>query len=121
MSRRGLRAAATVLSVLALVSACGDDGGGSSSSEPEVIQVTVEGGEVTPAGERIEVGVDQPVDIVITSDEAGELHVHSSPETTAEFAAGENDPIELQFDRPGVVEVELHEPFEGPVVSLQVQ
>ncbi|MDO9458240.1 hypothetical protein [Nocardioides sp.] len=117
--RRGLSAATVLLSVLALTAGCGDDGGG--SSETETIQVTVKDGEVTPAGERIDVDVNQPVDIVVTSDEAGELHVHSSPETTKEFAAGENDPIELQFDRPGLVDVELHEPFEGPVVQLQVK
>ena len=119
MSRRGLSAAAAVLSVLVLATGCGDDGGG--STETEVIEVTVEGGVVTPAGDRIEVDVDQPVDIVITADEPGELHVHSTPETTAEFDAGENPPVELQFDRPGVVEVELHEPFEGPVFSLEVK
>lgn len=118
--RRGLSAAATALSVLVLATGCGGDSGG-GSTETETIEVTVENGEVTPAGERIDVDVDQPVDIVITSDEAGELHVHSSPETTEEFEAGTNDPIELQFDRPGLVDVELHEPFEGPVVQLQVQ
>lgn len=122
--RRGLSAAVTVVSVLALATGCGDDsadGGSGSSSEPTTIKVTIADGEVTPAGERIDVAVDQPVDIVITSDVAGELHVHSSPETYEEFDAGDNDPVELQFDRPGLVDIELHEPFEGPVVQLQVK
>lgn len=110
--------AAAALSALVLLTGCGDDSGG--STEPKVVEVTVEDGEVTPAGDRIAVDVDQPVDIVITSDVAGEIHVHSTPETSAEFAVGDNAPVELQFDRPGVVEVELHEPFEGPVVELEV-
>ena len=107
------------LAGMLLLTACGggDDGG---STEPITIEVTVEGGTVTPSGERVEVDVNQPVDIVVTSDEAGELHVHSSPETTREFTAGENAPIGLRFDRPGLVEVELHEPFEGPVVELEI-
>jgi plastocyanin len=116
--RRHLSAATVLVAVLATTTACGDDG--PSTDEPEVIQVTVEGDTVTPSGDRIEVGVGQPVDIVVTSDTPGELHVHSSPETTEEFEAGENDPVKLQFDRPGIVDIELHEPFEGPVVSLEI-
>ncbi|WP_139984291.1 hypothetical protein [Nocardioides litoris] len=123
MIRRGPRLAAACLAVLALTTACGDGGGG--STEVETIDVDVQGDTVTvggePAGERIEVDRGQPVDIVVTSDEAGELHVHSSPETTADFEPGTNDPVKLQFDRAGVVEIELHEPFEGPVVSLEVK
>jgi hypothetical protein len=118
--RRALSAASVVLSLLVLTTACGgDDDGG--STETRTIEVTVKDGAVTPAGTRIDIDVNQPVDIVITSDSPGELHVHSSPETTKEFTEGKNDPIELQFDRPGLVDVELHEPFEGPVVQLQVK
>jgi hypothetical protein len=116
---RGVASATVVLSLLALVTACGDDDAG-GSTETRVVEVTIEGDTVTPEGERISVDVNQPVDIVVTSDVAGELHVHSSPETTAPFEEGENDPIELQFDRAGLVDVELHEPFEGPVVQLEV-
>ncbi len=120
--RRVLSAAVTAVSVLALASGCGDDSGdGDSGSETRVVEVSIEGGEVTPAGTRIDVAVGQPVDFVVTSDVAGELHVHSSPESYETFEVGSNDPIELQFDRPGLVDVEMHEPFEGPVVQLQVK
>ena len=118
MTIRGAATAAAALSALVLLTGCGGDSGG--STETKVVEVTIEGGVVDPDGERIPVDVNQPVDIVVTSDVAGEMHVHSSPETTAEFVVGDNAPIELQFDRPGVVEIELHEPFEGPVVELEV-
>ncbi|MCW2814578.1 MAG: hypothetical protein JWN84_2033, partial [Nocardioides sp.] len=72
--RRVLSAAVTAVSVLALATACSDDSGGDDSNGTRVIEVTVEGGEVTPTGTRIDVAVGQPVDIVVTSDEAGELH-----------------------------------------------
>lgn len=85
-----------------------------------VVEVDVSGGAVTPDGDRISVERGQTVEIVVTSDVAGELHVHSSPESYEQFAAGDNAPIELTFDRPGLVDVELHEPFEGPVVQLEV-
>ena len=134
MIRRGVAAAAATMTVLALTTGCGggsDEASGDpcagtagtagSGDDVKTVQVDVSGGEVTPAGDRVDVGVDQPVDIVITSDEAGELHVHSSPETTCEFDAGTNDPVQLQFDRPGIVEVELHEPFESAVVELRIE
>ncbi len=123
MIRRGALTVAT-LSLLLALSACGDDTDGADadgSASTETVEIALEAGEVTPNGDRIEVAVDQPVDLVITADEPGELHVHSTPEQTVEFDAGENDPVELQFDRPGLVEIELHEPVEEPVVELQVQ
>ncbi|QCW49854.1 hypothetical protein FE634_04465 [Nocardioides dongxiaopingii] len=117
-TRRGA-AATAVLALLLTTSACGgDDGGG--STEVKVIEVTLEAGAVTPDGDRIDVDVNQPIDLVVTADEPGELHLHSSPEQTFEFEAGENAPIELQFDRPGLVELELHEPASLPVLELQI-
>lgn len=123
MNRRGVATATAVLSLLALATACGDDESGDSggSTETETIEISVSNGTVTPGGDRIDVDVDQPVDLVVTSDEAGEIHVHSSPEQSFEFDAGNNAPIELSFDRPGLVEIELHEPVEAPLVELRVE
>lgn len=53
----------------------------------------------------------------ITSDVAGGLHVHSTPEQAAEFKAGVSE-VMLTFERPGVVEIESHEPN---TVVLQVE
>lgn len=117
--RRRLAAAITILSVLTLATACsGDDGG---SKEVKTIDVTLEGDSATPTGDRVDVDVDQPVDVVITADRAGEIHVHSSPEQFFKFTAGDNEPIKLQFDRPGLVEIEFHEPIDAPIVELKVQ
>lgn len=85
-----------------------------------VVDVNVADGAVSPAGERISVDRGEVVELVVTSDVAGEFHVHSSPESYEGFAAGSNAPIELTFDRPGLIDIELHEPFEGPVVQLEV-
>lgn len=95
------------------------------SAEPEpvgtTIEITVVDGAASTAGQRIEVGRGEPVTLLVTSDVAAELHVHSSPEQYLPFEAGSNDPITLTIDRPGIVEIELHDPLEGPVVELQVQ
>ncbi|WP_340539857.1 hypothetical protein [Nocardioides sp. GXZ039] len=121
--RRVASRSALVVALLALVlslAACGgDDGKEGADTETKVVDITLKDGVVTPDGGRIEVGVNQPVDLVVTSDVAGELHLHSSPEQTLPFEAGENDPIKLQFDRPGIIELELHEPA-SPVAEFQV-
>ncbi len=76
-----------------------------------------EGDDFTPNGERVELGVDQTLVLTIDADEAGELHVHSTPEQEIEYDAGTSE-HELVIDRPGVVEVESHEP---DVVLLQLE
>jgi len=117
--RRRLAAATVLLSALTSLTACsGDDGG---SKEVKTVTVTLEGDTGTPAGDRVDVDVNQPVDLDITADRAGRIHVHSSPEQYFDFKAGDNDPIKLQFDRPGKVEIEFHEPIDAPIVELLVQ
>ncbi|MEI2712374.1 MAG: hypothetical protein V9G04_03520 [Nocardioides sp.] len=84
------------------------------------IDITIEGSKVSPgAGERIQVPVDEPFTLHVTSDAADELHVHSSPEQSFEVAPGEQT-FELTIERPGIVEIELHE-LGVPVVSLEVR
>ena len=129
MSRRGLSRLAPVALVLALgLSACGgsaDDtsstpsGGSSSSSEPVQVSVTRDGGTFTPNGERVDLAVGQTLDLTITSDVAGEFHVHSTPEQEIEYDAGTSE-HEITIDRPGVVEVESHEPA-SVVLQLEVR
>ncbi len=85
----------------------------------QTVGVTVKDGTVTPAGERVEVRAGQPITFVIDSDVAGELHAHSAPEQSIEFTPGTTTQ-EITIDRPGVVDVELHEPA-TLVVQLEVR
>jgi hypothetical protein len=84
------------------------------------IEVTFAGDSVTPNGERVEVAVGEPVELVVTADKPGEIHVHSSPEQELEYPQGtttiELDPIQ----RPGVVEVESHT-LEKTIVQLEAR
>jgi hypothetical protein len=79
-----------------------------TAADVQQIEVTIVGDTVTPNGDRVEVSVGEPVELVIQSDRPGEIHVHSSPEQEFEYHKGsttlELDPIE----RPGVIEVESH-------------
>jgi hypothetical protein len=114
--------AATAALVLTLAtSGCGDDdgGGGGSTDEVKTIEITFADGDVTPSGERVEVGVGQKIDLEVTADEPGELHVHSEPEQELEYDEGETT-LKLQIDRPGIVEVESHD-LDKVIVQLEVK
>jgi len=128
-----------VLVLAASLSACGGDGDtdapatdqsassspsdsssdSPSSSTDEGVDMTVtrEGDSFTPNGERVELGIDQVLVLTIEADEAGELHVHSTPEQEIAYDAGTSE-HEIVIDRPGVVEVESHEP---DVILLQLE
>jgi hypothetical protein len=133
------RLAPLVLVLAASLSACGGDGdtdppatdqgsssspsdspsdsGSSSTGDGVAVTVTREGDSFTPNGERVELGIDQTLVLTIEADEAGELHVHSTPEQEIAYDAGTSE-HEIVIDRPGVVEVESHEP---DMILLQLE
>jgi hypothetical protein len=129
VSGRGLARLVPLALVLSLgLTACGgsDDAdpandAQSSSNEggPAAVTVTREGDTFTPNGERVELAVDQTLVLTITADEAGELHVHSTPEQEIAYEEGTTE-HEITIDRPGVVEVESHEP-DTVVLQLEVR
>jgi hypothetical protein len=80
---------------------------GGSASSGSTLAVTVHGDQVTPNGQRMKVGVGQPVTITVHSDRAGELHVHSTPEQELEYAKGKTT-LKVTVDKPGIVDVEDH-------------
>ena len=114
-----------VLVLAASLTACGSDDadppassqGATTNGDDVTLTVTREGDEFTPNGERVELAVGQTLVLTVDADEAGELHVHSTPEQEIEYDAGTSE-HELVIDRPGVVEVESHEP---DVVLLQLE
>lgn len=132
MSGRGLARLAPVVLVLAAgLTACGGDDADppatTSSSSPSpssdgdtvALEVTREGDTFTPNGERVELEVGQTLVLTITADVAGELHVHSTPEQEVAYDAGTSE-HEITIDRPGVVEVESHDP-DSIVLQLEVR
>ncbi len=137
MSGRGLaRHVLVVLVMAASLAACGDGDAAppastsspssSSPSSPEgdgdggvAITVTREGDTFSPNGERVELAVGQTLTLTVDADEAGELHVHSTPEQEIEYDEGTSE-HEITIDRPGVVEVESHDPA-TIVLQLEVR
>lgn len=132
LRRHALAAPALVL-CLALVG-CGDDEPAEPAAEPTpevptsqstgkakqekptkeqapagaTLAVQVTGNDVSPSGKAISMSVGDVLTIQVTSDRAGELHVHSSPEQYVEFKAGETR-RDLTLDKPGQVDIEEHD------------
>jgi len=120
-----MRRTATLLTILVcalpLLAGCGDDSGAPPASGDDSstsIDIEFSHGSVTPKGERVEVKAGEPVKLVVKADEAGELHVHSTPEKELPYGAGTTT-LTLMIDQPGVVDVESHD-LEVVVVQLEV-
>lgn len=90
-----------------------------SSADQVVVEVRIKNGAVDPSGDRVNVKAGQPIEFVVESDAATEMHVHSTPEHSIDIKAGRTKKT-ITIDRPGVVEVELHEP-DVVVVQLEVK
>jgi len=124
--RRNLASLAVLLCALTLTTACGGDEGSSpsgstssQSTEPKVIEVTIEGDHVTPNGERVEVDAGQDVELDVTADAPGEIHVHSTPEQELEYDKGESTLTITGLEQPGRVDVEVHD-LEKVIAQLEV-
>lgn len=89
----------------------------STSPIDDAIEIEIEGGKISPRGDRVKVKAGEVITLKIDSDRAGELHVHSTPEQEFSFDKGKST-IELTIDTPGVVDVEEHE---TGVVVLQLE
>ena len=131
--RRSAALAASLFITLALGTACGgndggnnggNDGGGiggGADTTVRTIEITVSGDTITPNGAEVDVNAGQPIDLVVTADAPGEIHVHSDPEQEFKYVGtGEPETFELQIDRPGQVEVESHT-LNKLIVKLVVQ
>ena len=121
--RRPLALAATLLTVVVLGAACGsdDDADGGGDTTVKTIEITVADGVMTPSGEEVDVDTGQPVDLVVTADAPGEIHIHSDPEQEFPYeGTGEPETFELQIDRPGQVDIESHT-LDQLIVKLVVQ
>lgn len=81
------------------------------------VKVTVSEDEITPNGVRVDLKVNEPLVLRVTSDRAGELHAHSRPEQTLAYPKGTST-LRLKVENPGVVDVEDHE---TGIVVLQLE
>ena len=127
-----------------LVAACGgsqQEGGDTSAASPSAsastispsdmtdqqqppnrltIDVTIQGGNVTPTNAALQGKVGEPIVLRVNSDAADELHVHSVPDHTFPVEAKPNQQFQFTVEVPGNVEIELHD-MNRVVASVQVR
>jgi hypothetical protein len=77
-------------------------------AEMTTVEVTIQGGSVTPVAQQVEIGVGETLALNIDSDRVGELHVHATPEQTFAIRPGRST-AEVTLDKPGQVDIEEHE------------
>jgi hypothetical protein len=85
-----------------------------------VIDVTVNGGDVTPTNEQLKAGVNEPIVVHVNSDAADELQVHSTPDHNFDVQAKPMQSFQFAVDVPGKVEVGLHK-LNKTIATIQVQ
>lgn len=113
----GTALAATML--LTMTTGCGDDA--PASDETVVVTITDEGGTVSPSGDRVTAQRGQAIDLVVTADRPGSIHVHSDPEQEFAYEAG-TQTFPIEFDRAGIIEVESHEVDPAQIiVTLEIR
>jgi hypothetical protein len=121
MRRLSLVLAALLLGLLSLT-ACGASGSSSAgdASQTKQIAITITGDTVDPNGQEYDVAVGQPIELDVTADKPGEIHVHSSPEQEFEYKAGSSTITLTPIQAPGIVTVESHT-LEKTILKLKVQ
>ena len=134
MSRVRLLAAAAAALAFALAGCSGGSGSGGDSGGVEVtarptptnarpsgttVYIHIKGSTISTSGERIRVQVKDPVTLMIASDRAGELHVHSTPEQHISFPKG-TSAARITVKQPGVVDIEDHK-LDKLILQLEVR
>ncbi len=103
--------AVVVLSAVSLT-ACGGGSSGPAadgSMPTKVIDITFNGDDTDPSGQKIDVAVGQRIEFDVTADKPGEIHVHSSPEEQEfEYQTGSSTIEVKPIQAPGQVTVESH-------------
>lgn len=113
-----MRRALTTLIVMAFVlTGCSNATDDDKGTTNDAIEIQIEGDNISPKGDRVEVVAGETITLQIDSDRAGELHVHATPEQELSFDEGVST-VELTIETPGIAEVEDHE---TGVVVLQLE
>jgi hypothetical protein len=125
------KAASLLFTVAFLCAGCSDNqGSGSTPAGPAgpsasgqdqlVVNVEIQGGNVTPTNAQLQATVNEPIIIRVDSDTTDELHVHSNPEHSYKIDAKPGQSFRFTVAVPGKVDVELHE-LNKTVATISVQ
>lgn len=122
LTARIIAVVAAICGIASVATACGNDVATepSNNSNPVVVEINFSGDSVDPHGTKIEVPVGHSVELDVTADAAGEVHVHSDPQQSAAYGVGTTRISLGAFDVPGQYVVESHT-LGKTIVTLEVQ
>jgi hypothetical protein len=129
----------TVLAAVALIAGCSNStssntattSGTAGTATPQlskqqapparvIVDVTIANGTVMPTNQQLQAKVNQPIIVLVNSDAADELHVHSNPEYEFEVKAAKGQSFQFTVAVPGKVDVELHH-LDKTIATITVQ
>lgn len=108
---------AMAMAVVAALAGCGGGGGGANPPDREVSRSTapaerfefeIADGRASPPLDRATVARGSTVQIVVTSDQPDELHLHGY-DLTVRVGPGEPGSVEFTADQTGLFELEVHD------------
>jgi hypothetical protein len=107
--RRPVATAAILVAVALATGGCAGKGQSPGTQAKKVIDVTVSGRSTAPSGQTIDVAVGQRIELHVTADAPGEIHVHSSPdEQEFQYSKGTSTIEVKPIQAPGRIPVESH-------------
>ena len=107
-----------ILFSLTTLAACG--GSGTAHHGTVKIAVTIDGSKIITNSARVDVPVGDKVELDVTANGSGEVHVHSSPAQPFYYKPGANTFVTTPLTIPGIIEVEV-EQLHKTIVQLAVQ
>ena len=121
--RRLVSAIAVLLLGAITLTSCGSDNSSAQDASglpTKTIKITFNGDAVSPNGQRYDVAIGQRIELDVTADKPGEIHVHSSPEQELEYDKGSSTITVKPITTPGIVTVESHT-LDKVILQLQVK
>ncbi|EGD43446.1 putative lipoprotein [Nocardioidaceae bacterium Broad-1] len=122
LTARIIAVVAAICGIASIATACGNDVATepSTDSDPVVVQINFSDDSVDPHGTQVDVPLGHSVELDVTADAAGEIHVHTDPAQSAAYGVGTTRISLGAFDIPGQFVVESHT-LGKTIVTLEVR
>ncbi|WP_328531974.1 hypothetical protein OG984_13020 [Nocardioides sp. NBC_00368] len=122
LTARIIAVVAAICGIASIATACGNDVATEprTDSDPVVVEINFSDDSVDPHGTQIDIPLGHSVELDVTADAAGEIHVHTDPAQSAAYGVGTTRISLGAFDIPGQFVVESHT-LGKTIVTLEVR
>ncbi|MFE6510946.1 hypothetical protein ACFVDI_16800 [Nocardioides sp. NPDC057767] len=122
LTARIIAVVAAICGIASIATACGNDVATEprTDSDPVVVEINFSDESVDPHGTQVDVPLGHSVELDVTADAAGEIHVHTDPAQSAAYGVGTTRISLGAFEIPGQFVVESHT-LGKTIVTLEVR